>query len=62
MPRYIRVMSHRFSGKAMNLFEVELLPTTDGANEDILKLVKIGDQNVLVEKQRKRIDNVQCHR
>jgi len=62
MPRYIRVMSHRFSGKPMNLFEVELQPTIDGSNEKILTLKKIGDQNVTVEKQRKRIDPVQCHR
>ncbi|KAL7728031.1 hypothetical protein ACLKA6_017882 [Drosophila palustris] len=32
-PIFIRVIKHRFSGKPMNLFEVELKPTTDGTLE-----------------------------
>ncbi|KAL7725902.1 hypothetical protein ACLKA6_000669 [Drosophila palustris] len=55
-PIFIRVIKHRFSGKPMNLFEVELQPTTDGTNERILKLERLGSQDVIVEKQLKRID------
>ncbi|KAM8702905.1 hypothetical protein ACLKA7_005275 [Drosophila subpalustris] len=33
-PRFIRVMQHRYTGKPMNLFEVELQPTLDGKNEE----------------------------
>ncbi|KAL7725660.1 hypothetical protein ACLKA6_005719 [Drosophila palustris] len=55
-PIFIRVIKHRYSGKPMNLFEVELQPTTDGTNERILKLERLGSQDVIVEKQLKRID------
>ncbi|KAL7724174.1 hypothetical protein ACLKA6_010121 [Drosophila palustris] len=57
-PIFIRVIKHRYSGKPMNLFEVELQPTTDGTNERILKLERLGSQDVIVEKQLKRIDPV----
>ncbi|KAM8702136.1 hypothetical protein ACLKA7_005580 [Drosophila subpalustris] len=57
-PIFIRVIKHRFSGKPMNLFEVELQPTTDGTNERILKLERVGSQDVIIEKQLKRIDPV----
>ncbi|KAL7725645.1 hypothetical protein ACLKA6_005704 [Drosophila palustris] len=60
-PRFIRVMQHRYTGRPMNIFEVELQPTTDGTNERILKLVRLGNQNVVVEKQRPKMDPVQCH-
>ncbi|KAL7725642.1 hypothetical protein ACLKA6_005701 [Drosophila palustris] len=60
-PRFIRVMQHRYTGRPMNIFEVELQPTTDGTNERILKLVRLGNQNVSVEKQRPKMDPVQCH-
>ncbi|KAL7724821.1 hypothetical protein ACLKA6_017311 [Drosophila palustris] len=55
-PIFIRVIKHRYSGKPMNMLEVELQPTTDGTNERILKLERLGSQDVIVEKQLKRID------
>ncbi|KAL7724429.1 hypothetical protein ACLKA6_000732 [Drosophila palustris] len=61
-PRFIRMMQHRYTGRPMNLFEVELQPTMDGKNESILKLERLGNQNVSVEKQRPKMDPVQCHR
>ena len=61
-PRFIRVIRHRYSGVPMNLFEVELQPTVDGSNEKILQLKRLGCQNIVVEKKKKLIDPVQCHR
>lgn len=61
-PRYIRVIKHRFSGKPMNLFAVELQPTHNGTNEESLKLERMGSQCVAVELMRKSIDPVQCFR
>ncbi|KAM8702415.1 hypothetical protein ACLKA7_007746 [Drosophila subpalustris] len=60
-PRFIRVMQHRYKGRPMKLFEVELQPTMDGKNQSILKLERLGNQNVSVEKQRPKMDPVQCH-
>ncbi|KAL7726723.1 hypothetical protein ACLKA6_012800 [Drosophila palustris] len=56
MPRFIRVMKHRHTGVPMNLFEVELQPTTDGTNEKILHMDRMGSQNIVVEKKKRTID------
>ncbi|KAM8702874.1 hypothetical protein ACLKA7_005209 [Drosophila subpalustris] len=53
MPRFIRVITHRHTGVPMNLFEVELQPTTDGTNEKILHMDRMASQNIMVEKKKR---------
>lgn len=60
--RFIRGIKHRFTGRPLNIFEIELQTKADGSHEDILNLKELGSQSVAVERQVKPRDPVQCHR
>lgn len=60
--RYIRNISNRFTGKPLNLFELELQAMSDGNHFKILELNQLCGQLVKVEQQAKPTDPAQCHR
>lgn len=60
--KYINVLKNRFTGIPLNIFEVELDAQTVKNVDDLLKISKLGSQEVTIERQARRIDPVQCHR
>ncbi|XP_043864363.1 uncharacterized protein LOC122757071 [Drosophila mojavensis] len=60
--RHIRCARQRFTGKPLNLFEVEIQPTADGSHLNILSLKELSNQAVRIERQAKPVDPPQCHR
>lgn len=60
--KYINLLKNRFTGIPLNMFEVELDAKTIKNVDDLLKINKLGSQEVIIERQAKRSDPVQCHR
>ncbi|KAL7730572.1 hypothetical protein ACLKA6_000566 [Drosophila palustris] len=61
MARSVRLIKHRFTGKPLNLFEIELEPQEDRSHESILNLKELNSQAVVVERQAKPRDPVQLN-
>lgn len=60
--KYVNVLKNRFTGMPLNIFEVEIATSVDLDVEKILAINKINNQEVVVERQARRTDPVQCHR
>lgn len=60
--KYINVLRNKFSGIPLNTFEIEIDPKTTRNTDDLLKINRLGSQEVVVERQALRIEPVQCHR
>lgn len=60
--KYVSVLKNRFTGMPLNIFEVEIATNAELDVEKILAINKIDNQEVVVERQARRTDPVQCHR
>ncbi|TDG38704.1 hypothetical protein AWZ03_014874, partial [Drosophila navojoa] len=54
--RHIRCAKQRFTGKPINLFEIEIQPTPDDSHLSILELKELCNQTVKIERQAKPVD------